>query len=92
LRWSMLGRLRSSVRRWSADTRFIPFVLFAGIGLFGGSSTAVFVTFDLMDGTLNLRRLAAVLELWPIVGFLWGSAMWLFLRSMKWLAQRSHGK
>src|SRR5438034_6307984 len=36
VRWSMLGRLRSAVKRWSVETRFIPFVLIWGFGLFGG--------------------------------------------------------
>ena len=84
----MLGRLRSAVKRWSAETRFIPFVLIWGFGLFGGSITASFIIFDLVDGTLNSHSLARVIEFWPIAGLLWGSAMWLYLLGAEWLAQR----
>ena len=90
---STLARLRSAVKRWSVETRFIPFVLIWGFGLFGGSITASFIIFDLVDGTLNSHSFVRVIEVWPIAGLFSGSATWLYLRAANGLAQRlSRGK
>jgi hypothetical protein len=49
LPWSKLSRLKSTVRRWSAEASFRPFVLWAGIRYFGGVASALLFVVDMMQ-------------------------------------------
>jgi hypothetical protein len=80
---SALGQLKSAARRWSAEARFWPFVLVAGVLVFGGLSSTYLIAHDLLVGNLSSRRLVFWLAFWPVAGLLWGAVMWLYLRDMK---------
>jgi hypothetical protein len=79
LLWLMLGRLKSALRRWSAEARFWPFVLISGILCFGGSIAVVMFVFNSIQhgSAVAIEHAPRYLALGVLGGPLWGALTWL---------------